>query len=369
MADITYTGQVIREAPEIEALKVGLLDAARQQIAEPLTLPAYEAATMGQGQLAALDLGAQYYNAGQGIGGYAPFLGAGAEALTQGQQLQQYGAEAAGAVDVSPYFASGEQALGTGYAAGLGATGQFDPSAAVPQFMNPYQQQVIDESLRQIQRQNALQQQQAASQAVKSGAFGSTREGVQRAELGRALAEQQNQAIVGGLQQGYGQALAAAQQAFEAQQNRQLQAGQLFGQLGSQYGALGQAQGQLGLQQAQTLGTLGTNLGQLGASMGAMGQTAQQMGTADIDLLAKLGQMEQQQEQNRLEAWRATQLQESMSPYQQLGFLSDIYKGAPSSQSTLTTTSAPSTSPLMQAVGLGISGLAAATGASKAGLF
>jgi len=52
-----------------------------------------------------------------------------------------------------------------------------------------------------------------------------------------------------------------------------------------------------------------------------------------------------------------------------LGFLSDIYKGAPTSQMALTAGSAPSPSPMTQAVGLGIAGLTAASGAKQAGLF
>ena len=67
--------------------------------------------------------------------------------------------------------------------------------------MNPYQQQVIEESLRQINRQGDIARQNLQAQAVRTGAFGGTREGVQRAELERGLAEQRNAAIVGGLAQ------------------------------------------------------------------------------------------------------------------------------------------------------------------------
>jgi hypothetical protein len=86
-------------------------------------------------------------------------------------------------------------------------------------------------------------------------------------------------------------------------------------------------------------------------------------------MLFNLGEQQRQIQQQGLEAQRATALQQSMAPYQQLSFLSDIYKGAPSSQVSLTAASAPTASPLLQAAGLGIAGLAAATGAQKAGLF
>jgi len=87
-------------------------------------------------------------------------------------------------------------------------------------FMNPYQQQVIDESIRQINRQGDISRQNLQAQATRAGAFGGSREGVQRAELERALSEQRNAAIVGGLSQGY---QSAAQQAQQQAQMHEVQ--------------------------------------------------------------------------------------------------------------------------------------------------
>ena len=56
-------------------------------------------------------------------------------------------------------------------------------------------------------------------------------------------------------------------------------------------------------------------------------------------------------------------------PYQRLGFLSDIYKGAPTTQQTIASSTSPNVSPAQQFLGLGIAGLSAAAGAQKAGLF
>ena len=50
--------------------------------------------------------------------------------------------------------------------------------------MSPYQQQVIDSSLAEFDRQKAIQEQGIRDQAVASGAFGGGREGVQLAEVG-----------------------------------------------------------------------------------------------------------------------------------------------------------------------------------------
>jgi len=49
--------------------------------------------------------------------------------------------------------------------------------------------------------------------------------------------------------------------------------------------------------------------------------------------------------------------------------LSDIYKGAPSSQMAISQASGGGVSPAQSILGLGIAGLSAAGGAAKAGLF
>jgi hypothetical protein len=431
MADVTYAGQIVREAPEIEAYKLGLLQSAKRQIEQPISMPAYQAAGLSDLQQAATGAGAAYQQAGQGIGGYAPFLTGAAQQLGAGVQSLTAAGEGISGINVQPYFdtaglgmtaaaqtsgsispyitgmgaglaniGQGTQTLGAAQqAAGLG-TGMFDPTMA-QQYMNPYQQQVIDEAIKQINRQGDIQQQNLAAQAVRSGAFGGTREGVQRAELGRNLAEAQNQAIIGGLQQGYGQAMNTAQQSYEAARQRQLATGQALagiGQAQSQQGMMGanilgqqagllgqQAQlqsgiaqgiGSLGAQQAQTglglasgLAQIGQGLGGLGIQQAQLGTTAQQLAQGDINTYLGLGGLQQQTAQNQLDAARATELQRTMMPYQQLGFLSDIYKGAPTSSSTLTAMSAPSTSPLLQAAGLGMAAIGTAAGAKSAGLF
>jgi hypothetical protein len=124
-----------------------------------------------------------------------------------------------------------------------GAMVRFQPGQAT-EFMNPYQQQVLDQALANINRQGDISRQNLQAQAVRAGAFGGSREGVQRAELERGLSETRNTTIANMLNQGYQQAMQQAQQAFEAQQGRQMQGAQLTGQLGQGIGALGaQVQG------------------------------------------------------------------------------------------------------------------------------
>jgi hypothetical protein len=141
-----------------------------------------------------------------------------------------------------------------------------------------------------------------------------------------------------------------------------LQGHELMGRLGEGIGNLGAQYGQLGLAQGEALGNLGIRQ----ASLGELGQA---LGQKEAGFLFDVGKQQQAQQQATLEAQRQTQLQQLYEPYQRVGFLSDIYKGAPSSQQSITGTTAPTPSPAQQILGLGIAGLSAATGAARAMLF
>ena len=136
-----------------------------------------------------------------------------------------------------------------GMAGGLGGYQQYLTQAekysgpqAYQQFMSPYQQQVIDTTLAEFdkQRQQALAQQQA--QAVAGGAFGGAREGVQRAEYGAQTLQDRAALQAQLLQQGFGQAQQAAGQAFQQQQGLASLQPQLLGQQIGAMTALGQQQ-------------------------------------------------------------------------------------------------------------------------------
>lgn len=360
MAEVTE--QIIREAPEIEALKVGLIKSAKTLSEQPLAIPAYEAAGLSDLQQQAMQLG------GTGIGAYAPFIQAGQGALEAGIGTLGQAAQAAGGVNVAPQFNLAQEAMQQGMRGAAGATAGYNPYAATA-FMNPYQEAVTQQALGEMRRQADIARQGQAAQAVRAGAFGGTREGVQRAEFERGVQDVMSQRIMQDYAQNYAQAQQAAQQAFEAQQQRQLSASGLTGQLGQGIGSLAAQYGGLGLQQAGMLGNLGQAMGQAGLQQAQLGEAVSRLGLQDISTLMSLGQTQQQAEQARLEAARATALQKAMTPYQQLSFLSDIYKGAPGTQMAITAGTAPSTSPLLQAAGLGVAGLSAAAGAQRAGLF
>ena len=369
MADISTQTIIQREAPEVEAYKLGLLQEAQRLYNEPMMLTAVEAAGMSPAEQQAMDL------ARQGIGAFEPYVQAGALGLTQGMDLTQRGALAAGAIQTAPMYQEAQNVLGRampvlGHGIGglLGSAQAYDPNAAL-NFMNPYQQAVTQNALGEMRRQADIARQGQAAQAIGAGAFGGTREGVQRAEFERGVQDLMMQRIMQDYAQNYLQAQQAAMQGFEAQQGRQLASSQALGQAAMQYGQLGQGIGALTAQQASTdlakagtLGSLGGQMGQLGSQYAGLGEATQRLGAADVGLLAGLGGIERGVAQSQLDAMRQTQLQEAMTPYQQLGFISDIYKGAPTTSMALTSQSAPSASPMQTALGYGVAGLSAAAG-------
>ena len=121
---------------------------------------------------------------------------------------------------------------------------QYSGPQAYQQFMSPYQQQVIDTTLSEFDRQRQIAQQQIGAKAIQAGAFGGAREGVQQAEFGAQSLQDRAALQAQLLQQGFGQAHQAAQTAFTQQQGlASLQPQLLSGQIGA-LSALGQQQQQ-----------------------------------------------------------------------------------------------------------------------------
>ena len=269
--DVTTQTQYVREAPEIEARKLGLMDTASQLAQTGLTIPTQQVAGFEPTQTQA------FQRQQAGLGTFEPFLGAAAQMSAQ-------------------------------------TTGAYDPQS-YQQFLNPYQDYVTQG----IEDQFAKMQNQAAARGVQTGAFGGAREGIQSAELGA----QQAQTVGQSLAQGYGAAQQQAMGSFQDQQRRLQQAAQFSAGLGQQ------------LQQQQA---------------------------ADVTGLLQTGTMQQQRAQMEEDAKFKQQMAQLYEPYQRTGFVSDIYQGAPTSASSLTMSTAPGTNPLAQAVGAGITGLAAYQG-------
>jgi len=199
---------------------------------------------------------------------------------------------------------AGQTGVGAGtVTAGIGALGMGLQNPNISQFLNPYQQAVTDE----IARRGQMQQNQLAANAVQAGAFGGGREGIQRAELQRAT-----QANIGqSLAQGFQTALGAAQ----TQRQQQMAAGQALGALGAQ-------------QQAMSL--------------------------ADIQAQMQAGALQRGIGQQQLEAQRQTALQRAYEPFQRIEFLKGIMTNLPTTQSTITASTAPGANPFGQALGAGL---------------
>ena len=126
---------------------------------------------------------------------------------------------------------------------------QYSGPQAYQQFMSPYQQQVMDTTLTEFDRQKQMALAQQQAQAVAGGAFGGAREGVQRAEYGAQTLQDRAALQAQLLQQGFGQAQQQANTAFTQQQGLASLQPQL---LGSQIGAMS-ALGQQQQQQQQAI--------------------------------------------------------------------------------------------------------------------
>lgn len=347
---VETTEQIVREAPEVEAYKLGLLKSAKALADRGVTVPGQQVADMSGLQKAAIQ------QAQEGIGSYQPYLDQGA--YTLGDAQNQFGSISQ---QTLPYQARSLEVLESALGGIGGGMQGYNPNTA-QSFMNPYETQAVNQAMTDIQRAGDVQQAQLNAQAVGAGAFGGSRQGIQQAELDRNVLEQQGRTAAQMRQAGYESAAGRAQQAFEQQQGRALQGGQAIGQLGQGIAGLGTSFGQLNL-------AAGEGLSQLGLRQASLGQTGSSLASAEQGFLFDLGKQQQAQQQAELEAKRQTELTQAYEPYQRVSFLSDIYKGAPSTQQTIAAATSPSVSPAQTILGLGIGGLSAYGGAKQAGLF
>ena len=331
MPERTIQEQIVREAPEIEALKLGLIRSAKDLSDAPYTLPEQKIAGLsGLQQQAATE--AQRPG---GIGGYQPFLQTGSETLGTG--LATLG-------QAQAPISSAQQAIA--------GSGQLFSPTNLSAYSNPFQQQVIDTTLAEINRQGDIARNQLAAQGVGAGAFGGSRLGIQGAELDRNLADSRARALAQLNSQNFTQALGSAQSSFENQQRRQQAQSQLFGGIAGLYGSLG----------GQQAAIAGQQLG--------LGQLTQSAAVRDLATQQQLGQEQQRQQQAELDAERGNIQRQLFAPYSRVSFLSDIYKGAPSTQTVLGSQVSPSTptpSAFQQVAGVGTGLLGTAAAAKQLG--
>jgi hypothetical protein len=226
-----------------------------------------------------------------------------------------------------PYLQSAEAVTGQAQNIATQAGQMFQPGAAQA-FMDPYQQNVTQEALREIRRQGDIARQAQSAQAVKAGAFGGAREGVVQAETERGIQDIMSRRIFEDLSRNYQQALAASQGAGAGQ----LQQAGMLGGLGKQYGALG--------------------------------TTAQTQQLQDIQSLLGVGGFQQQLGQATLEAQRQNLMAQQMEPYRRYSYGLEALAGLPFGGTTIQQQEVPTSNPFLQALS-GIGSLAYGLGQFK----
>ena len=247
-------------------------------------------------------------------------------ATTQGQGIGSY----------APYLQSaGQYQTGTGTFAGqptnmMGAQdylqqqGTMSGPNAYQQFMSPYQQDVIDASMAEFDKQSAKGITGIGQMAAQSGNLGGGREGVMRSEYqsdsDMKRAQLQAQLLQSGFQQAQGQANTA------------------FGQ-----------QGQL---------MAGANT--LGADQQRMASLVPGLYGQDISTLGQAGANQQAQEQAILDQQREANRLAAYEPYERLGYMGagmgNVMGGAMGQYQSQVT---PNQSPLQQALGIASLGVGA----------
>ena len=254
-----------------------------------------------------------------GEGSQMPFSEQQLADLSEGQKLAI--ANAFGGIGAfQPFLTQGGAAVGQGIMGAQGAT--YDPTS-YKGFMDPFTEDVIARTQADIAEKGQQQQLQAQAGAVGQGAFGGSRQAILQGQIAADTMDQQARTGAQLRSAGFQQAQQAAQQAAQQQ-----------------------------LRQAQLTG-------QLGVSQAGLGQLGQQMGVQDINTLLGIGGLQQGQSQKALDIARANELARQSLPYQQIGFLSDIFRGVPSLQQTYSTTTSPGPSTTSQLLGLAQAGIGA----------
>jgi hypothetical protein len=282
------------------------------------------------------------------ISGFQPYQQYQGERVAQFSPLQKQSFE--GAQGMQPAYQlqgasglaglAGQQALNTQYDPTNYQAQSITGGNALQQYMSPYMQNVVQRQQQDASRQSAIAGQAQQAQAARMGAFGGSGDYLMRGQMARDLARQKGDIQATGLQNAYQQAM----NQFNQEQQQRQQAAQL-GEQSRQYGA------GLGLQGLQTAMTGANTLNTIGQN-----QYTQNMGINQLQ--NQYGGQQQQQMNTILGNQYQDFLNRQNQPYKQLGFMSDIIRGAPLSQMGSTIYSAPpSTIQNIASLGLGAAGI------------
>ena len=247
-------------------------------------VPEYQVAGMTPLQKQAIQMGAS------GLGAYAPFFQSAANQMGTGAQT----------------IGTGLGTIGQGAQTLAGSTGSFDPRS-VSQFMDPYTEDVIRQSERDIDRLGTKQQQGVRDRAAAAGAFGGGRQAIGEAEVGRNVLDQQARTGAQLRSQGYQQAMGQAQAAFENQQRR----------------------GQLAAQNLANIGRTQTGIGQM---FGQFDPIASGVTERDVSTLARIGATERGIGQADRNAEYQNLLASYNQPFKAMDFQSGLLGGFPTAQ-------------------------------------
>ena len=232
MSNPTSTWQQY-EQPWAGGMRRGYLESLFNLSKQPMPIPVQQYAGLDPMEMQARQMAG-------GLGGFTPYI-------QQGGQMMQQGA------------------------------GYFTP-AGIQQFYNPYEQDVVQQTMQDMREQNQQQGMANRGRAVSAGAFGGSRGRLMEQERERSFGRGMMEGIGGIRSQGFGQAMQGAQTA------------------GQGLGTMGQAFGQLGMTGQRGL------MNQIGAfnQMGQTGRNIQnQMYGAQFDAANKMAQ----EPWKRMQAW------------------------------------------------------------------
>jgi hypothetical protein len=175
------------------------------------------------------------------------------------------------------------------------------------QYMNPFQQDVVDVALGDIERARQMQQMQGAAQAQRAGAFGGSRQGVAEALTNEAALREAARTSAGLRSEGFQFAAGMGQQ--DAARALQAQAANQGVDL-----SIEQANAQLAQQAAlanQQAGLAGAGLRmQAGSQLADIGALTQNLGFTQAAQLGQIGEQQQAFTQAQLDAIRNLPLEQ-----------------------------------------------------------
>ena len=264
----TYTGQRVADFDPRERYAMQLSDAA---------IGSYRPYLRQQAGLLDEATGISREGYGTGIGQIQRGLGAGRGLTREGAQLAR---------SSIPQYGRARRGLGRAELSGYSSVGGFDPRG-ISRFYDPYEDQVVQQTLRDVSEGLAKSDIGMRDQAVDRGAFGGARSRLRREDLAADTARGAAEAVGGIRSAGYQGARQAAQQAFEAQQARMAGLGSLQAQLAGQEAGFAGQEAQSQLARAQQLGQLGQQ--QFGMGLQG-GQGLAGLAAAQTGQLGNIGQ-------------------------------------------------------------------------------